>query len=171
MATCPHCGRDVKEGAGFARHTRVCALRPSRDELKALASQRGMGWREMERRLGVSVPIVRRWLLEEGIEFGGKGKRGSEGNGDLVFELAPLFRQYHRCEACPGLMECRARAAAGLWMLCEMPSLSEVEQRGWLVLVLFWFKVASLHPLPLRSGDQGVASGKCRVTRREGLQC
>lgn len=127
---CPHCGEDKRPGAGFARHVRVCERRPDRETLERWVGDGESAYRIARRLDGVSVTTVRRWLKKEKI-----ARRPDAYERSLVRGMAPLYGEYRACRKCEMAGVCRERDRAGLWALCEMPEVVDVEQAVWEGLV------------------------------------
>ena len=117
--TCPVCGRDIV-GYSFDSHLMSCK-RLNPDRIQKLID-RGLGQKQIARKLGVSVNNLRRRMNDFGLRT---NVALAPKNGVRSNPLAPAYGRNHSCSrtGCEFYDECCTRLTWGpwAWVLCERP--------------------------------------------------
>lgn len=128
MKTCPHCHQEVKPTDRW--HIRMCAKRPSNEQLAAMRQEERLSITAIARRYDVSHRVARNWLMSAGL-FTGDERRFNNSSLRVLTGTAICKIPTRGCRKCKVRELCCATVAQAQWALCEeMDEQQVIRRRG-----------------------------------------
>ena len=126
MPICSHCNKEIKTTDRW--HIRMCAKRPSNEQLIAMRQKERLSILTIARRYDVSHRAARNWLIDARV-FTGNERRFNNSSLQVLAGTAICKIPTRGCRKCKVRELCCATVAQAQWALCEQMDEQQVIRR------------------------------------------